>query len=47
MCSYPTKAVFATKLIKSKQDNAQINITTGIKSINIFLRFSIKSTTGI
>lgn len=47
MHPYPTKAVFPTKLTKSKQDNAQFNITIGIKPINIFLRFNSKSTTGL
>lgn len=36
MHSHPNKTVFPTKLTKLKQDNAQINITTGIKGINIF-----------
>ena len=45
MHSYPHKTVFPTKLTKIMQDNAQINITTGIKWINIFLRYSMQSTT--
>lgn len=45
MHSYPNKTVFPTKLNKIKQDNAQINIATGIKWINIFLRYGMKSTT--
>lgn len=47
MHAYPNKTVFSTNLTKIKQDNAQINITTGIKWINIFLRYSMKSTTAL
>jgi len=45
MHEYPSKTVFPTKVTKLKQDKAQINIITGIKWINIFLRYNMKSTT--